>query len=148
MIFFSFGFTSLGIERNHEFGITHFPKFTRVNLLVVKLTILSKHQSRSLSALIHHYAFSETELDWHPLVRRARRLAVAKGRAEGYVEFKDQNKWLMTEANEALEKYQASERENRELRQTIKGMQLVGFIEEPKHTDDGVTPAVIIEASN
>lgn len=147
MIFFSFGFTSLGIERNHEFGIAHFPKFTRVNLLIVKLTIISKPQSRSLSALIQHYADSENDLNWHPLVRRARRLAKAQGRAEGYAEFKEQNKWLMREANETQEKYQASERENRELRQTIKGMKLVGYIEELEPFDDGVTPKVIIDAS-
>lgn len=147
MIFFSFGFTSLGIERKHEFGMAHFPKFTRINLLIVKLTILSKQQDRSLSELIHNYAYSELDLDWHPYVRRARRLAEAKGRAQGQAQFKDQNKWLMREAKELQKKYQASEQENRELRQTIKGMKLVGYIEELERIDDGETPTVIIEAS-
>lgn len=146
-MFFSFGFTTLGFKRKHEFGIENFPKFIQIDFLFITLIILGKSQNKSLTSLMGKYAYSETELDWHPQVRLARRRAIAKGRAEGQAEFKEQNNWLMKKANEALEKYQASEQENRELRQTIKGMKLVGYEEETKHIDDGETPAVILEAA-
>lgn len=147
MMLFKFGLTKIGIKRKHEFGIRSFPKFVQVDLLLITFVILSKQQNRSLSELMRKYAFSENDLDWHPQVRLARRHAITKGRAKGLDEFKEQNKWLLKEVNEAQQRYQTSEIENRELRLTIKGMKLVGFVEEDLHKDDGETPTVIVEAS-
>lgn len=143
-----FGFTHVGLERKHEFGIAHNPKFTRIDMLFFTLIILNKSQNQSLSQLMRHYAFSETDLDWHPQVRNARRKAESKGRAIGESHYRLQNERLIAEATIARKRYEVSERENRELRQTIRGMKLVGFDSETTHVDDGITPAVIVEASN
>lgn len=144
-----FGLTHVGLVRKHEFGIAHNPKFTRIDMLFFTLILLNKSQNKSLSQLMRHYAFSETDLDWHPQVRNARRKAESKGRAIGERHYRLQNERLIAEAKTANKRYEVSERENRELRQTIRGMKLVGFVEEQiQTTDDGETPAVIIEASN
>lgn len=147
MMFFRFGLTTLGFKRKHEFGIASFPKFIQVDLLFITFVILSKQQNRSLSELMRKYAFSENDLDWHPQVRKARRMAEAKGRAQGEAIFAKEIDIKDRQIKSLDKQLRKSQQRTHELQQQIHGMQLVGFVSEQKYQDDGETPNVIIEAS-